>query len=48
MRLTEEHKMFKKSVQDFVNKEIRPHVLDWEHEGRTPREIWKRYTYYRS
>ena len=42
MKFTEEHKMFKKTVQDFVTKEIRPHVLEWEHEGCTPREVWRK------
>jgi citronellyl-CoA dehydrogenase len=40
--LSEEHKIFKKTVKDFVEKEIRPYVLEWEEAGRTPREIWKR------
>ncbi len=37
-----EHKMFKKSVGEFVEKEIRPHTEEWEAQGFTPRSVWKR------
>lgn len=39
---TEEHKLFRETVRKFVDKEIRPYVLDWEKAGHTPRAIWKR------
>lgn len=42
MQFSEEHKMFKKMVRDFVDKEIRPNVEKWEDEGRTPREVWQK------
>lgn len=38
----EEHKIFKKSVSDFVDKEVRPYVEQWEEQGKTPRSFWKR------
>ena len=37
-----EHKIFKKSVSEFVEKEIRPYVEQWEQAGKTPRSVWKR------
>ena len=37
--LSDEHKMFRKSLQDFVDREIRPVAREWEHEGRYPTEI---------
>jgi citronellyl-CoA dehydrogenase len=40
--LTEEHKIFQKTVRDFVDREIRPYVAEWEAAGRTPREFWKK------
>ncbi|MBI2520840.1 MAG: acyl-CoA dehydrogenase family protein [Bdellovibrio sp.] len=42
MPFNEEHKMFKKSVSTFVEKELRPHVEEWEAQGFTPRSVWKR------
>ena len=42
LSLSNEHKIFQKTVKDFIDKEIRPHVVDWEVEGRTPRTIWKK------
>lgn len=40
--LTEEHKIFKKTVANFVDKEIRPYVLQWEEQGYTPKSLWKK------
>ena len=37
--LSEEHAMFRDTIRDFVNREIRPVARDWEHEGRYPTEI---------
>jgi alkylation response protein AidB-like acyl-CoA dehydrogenase len=37
--LSEEHVMFRDTIRDFVNREIRPVARDWEHEGRYPAEI---------
>lgn len=37
---TEEHEIFRKSVRDFCEKEIRPHVDEWEEKGIFPREIF--------
>ncbi|RMH85138.1 MAG: hypothetical protein D6681_16285 [Calditrichaeota bacterium] len=39
---TEEHKLFRQSVREFVEREIAPHVDAWEAEERIPREIWRK------
>ena len=39
---SKEEILFRENVRRFVEKEIRPYVLEWEHEGRTPRTVWKR------
>lgn len=39
---TEEHQMFRKSVQKFVEKEILPHVEEWERAGEVPRQLFRR------
>ena len=36
LRFTEEHEMFRSTVRDVVQKEIDPHVDDWERAGRFP------------
>src|SRR3954465_3254418 len=38
----EEHSMFRQTVRDFVDKEVAPHVNQWEDEEKLPREIFKR------
>ena len=40
--LNEEHNIFRKSVRDFVKKEIRPHAEEWEEDEIYPRDIFKR------
>jgi len=39
---TDEQKLFRKQVSQFVDREIRPHVDEWELQGRTPSSLWKR------
>ena len=39
---TEEHNIFRKSLKDFVKKEIRPYAEEWEEAEVYPREIFKR------
>ncbi|MBI9089615.1 MAG: acyl-CoA dehydrogenase family protein [Desulfobacterium sp.] len=36
MYFTKEHELVRKAVRDFVNKEINPHVEEWEEAGMTP------------
>jgi acyl-CoA dehydrogenase len=38
----EHHEMFRKSVKKFVEKEITPHVEEWEENGEVPRELFER------
>ena len=43
MRFTEEHSHLRKTVRDFVEKEINPHVDGWEREGAFPaHEVFKK------
>jgi alkylation response protein AidB-like acyl-CoA dehydrogenase len=37
--LSEDQKVFRKVLRDFVNQEIKPVARDWEHTGRYPTEI---------
>ena len=37
-----EHEMLRKSVRAFVEKEIVPHVQEWETAGEIPRALWRR------
>ena len=37
--LSDEHALFRSTVRDFVNREIRPVAIEWEHSGRYPTEI---------
>lgn len=39
---TDEHKMIRKAVQDFVVGEIAPNGEDWEEKGEIPREIFRK------
>lgn len=37
--LTDEQKLFRKTLRQFVDKEIRPVTKEWEHSGRYPTEL---------
>lgn len=39
---SEEHKMMREMIQDFISNEIMPHVDEWEKNGMVSKEIWKR------
>ena len=39
---TREHEMLRKSVRAFVEKEVAPHVDEWEAAGRIPKSFWQR------
>lgn len=43
MYFTEEHQLFRKSLQDFLQKEIVPHIDKWEQTGTIDRFIWKKF-----
>ncbi|RXR20454.1 acyl-CoA dehydrogenase [Flavobacterium amnicola] len=40
---TEEHQLFRKSLQDFLHKEVVPHIEKWEKTGTIERFIWKKF-----
>ncbi|MFD1615018.1 acyl-CoA dehydrogenase family protein [Gelatiniphilus marinus] len=42
MYFTEEHQLFRKSLQEFLNKEVVPHINKWENDGHIERFIWKK------
>ncbi len=43
MRFTEEHLQLRRTVRDFVDKEINPHIDDWENAGAFPaHELFKK------
>ena len=43
MYFTEEHNLFRKSLQDFLKKEVVPHVDEWEKTGVIDRSVWKKF-----
>lgn len=40
---TEEHESFRKSLKDFLQKEVVPHIEKWEKTGTIERFIWKKF-----
>ncbi|WP_044403514.1 acyl-CoA dehydrogenase family protein [Lacinutrix sp. Hel_I_90] len=40
---TEEHQLFRKSLQDFLQKEVVPHIDKWEKTGDIERFIWEKF-----
>ena len=40
---TEEHQLFRKSLQEFLQKEVVPHIEKWEKTGTIERFIWKKF-----
>lgn len=40
---TEEHDLFRKSLRDFLKKEVVPHIDKWEETGTIERFIWKKF-----
>ena len=43
MYFTEEHDFFRKSFQDFLQKEVSPHIEKWEKTGHVERFIWEKF-----
>lgn len=43
MYFSEEHNLFRKSLQDFLQKEVVPHIEKWEQTGIIDRFIWKKF-----
>jgi acyl-CoA dehydrogenase len=42
LNYTEEHRIFRDALRKFFEKEVVPHVEEWERAGIVPREIWKK------
>ena len=42
MYFTEEHELFRKSLKDFLQIEVVPHIDKWEEDGVVERFIWKK------
>ena len=40
---TEEHTLFRKSLQDFLLKEVVPNIENWEKTGVIDKSIWKKF-----
>ena len=40
---SEEHKMFRKSLRDFLDKEVMPNIDQWEEDRRVPKDFWKKF-----
>ena len=43
MYFTEEHRAFRQSFRDFLQKEVVPHIDKWEKEGEVERFIWQKF-----
>ncbi len=43
MYFTEEHQLFRQSLQDFLKKEVVPHIEKWEKSGTVERFIWEKF-----
>jgi len=40
---TEEHQMFRQTFRDFLEKDVRPNIDQWELDGHLPREIYRKF-----
>ena len=40
---TEEHDLFREGFRAFLQKEVKPHIEDWEKEGKIDRGIWEKF-----
>ncbi len=38
----EQHEMFRQAVRSFVQREVEPHIEEWEQAGQIPKSIWSR------
>ena len=39
---TESHELFRESLKTFLNKEVAPHIDEWEEKGQIPKQVWKK------
>ena len=40
---TEEHDLFRQTLRDFLEKEVRPNIDQWEKDGKLPRDIYHKF-----
>lgn len=40
---TQEHELFRQTLRQFLEKEILPHIDEWEKAQQVPKEVWKRF-----
>jgi len=40
---TEEHNLFRDGLRSFLDKEVKPHIEEWERSGTIDKEIWKKF-----
>lgn len=40
---SEEHNLFREGLKQFLNKEVRPYIEQWEEDERIPKELWKKF-----
>ena len=40
---TEEHELFRQTLRDYLDKEVVPHVDEWEEKGELSHDIWKKF-----
>ena len=40
---TEEHQLFRKSLQDFLQKEVVPNIERWEETAHIESEVWRKF-----
>ncbi len=40
---TEEHDLFRQTLRDFLEKEVRPNIDQWEQDGQLPRDIYRKF-----
>lgn len=43
MYFTEEHQLFRQSLKDFLQKEVAPHIEQWEDTGTIDKSIWQKF-----
>ena len=42
IQYSEEHRIFRESVSKFLEKEVSPHIDEWEEAGIVPKGVWKK------
>jgi len=42
IKYAEEHNIFRDAVRRFFEKEVTPHIEEWEEAGIVPRSVWKK------